>query len=190
MKKSTFIIKALLVFLISAITVIGVSYLKVILTVPGEMVLIEGEEYSYDIDSLFPISIKADTQGMLKINGKSVERPYNHIGISKPVSLSSDKGGSLKLNLRFFGIIPVKTINVDVVSNKSLVACGNTIGVKIKLDGILVIGISSVISDGQKILPVRNSGIKPGNMIIGINGREIGSIDDLVDEIEKAAVIH
>ena len=23
-------------------------------TVPGEMVLIEGEEYSYDIDSLFP----------------------------------------------------------------------------------------------------------------------------------------
>ncbi|MGB4648145.1 MAG: hypothetical protein WBH87_02485, partial [Acetivibrionales bacterium] len=109
MKKSTFIIKALLVFLISAITVIGVSYLKVILTVPGEMVLIEGEEYSYDIDSLFPISIKADTQGMLKINGKSVERPYNHIGISKPVSLSSDKGGSLKLNLRFFGIIPVKT---------------------------------------------------------------------------------
>ena len=35
MKKSTFIIKALLVFLISAITVIGVSYLKVILTVPG-----------------------------------------------------------------------------------------------------------------------------------------------------------
>ncbi|MFY9568488.1 MAG: SpoIVB peptidase [Acetivibrionales bacterium] len=186
MKKSTFIIKALLVFLISAITVIGVSYLKVILTVPGEMVLIEGEEYSYDIDSLFPISIKADTQGMLKINGKSVERPYNHIGISKPVSLSSDKGGSLKLNLRFFGIIPVKTINVDVVSNKSLVACGNTIGVKIKLDGILVIGISSVISDGQKILPVRNSGIKPGNMIIGINGREIGSIDDLVDEIEES----
>ena len=120
MKKSAFIIKALFVVLISAVAVVGVSYLKVILTVPGEMVLIEGEEYLYDIDSIFPISIKADTEGILKINGNSIESAYNHIGISKPVSLSSDKGGSLKLNLRFFGIIPVKTINVDVVSNKSL----------------------------------------------------------------------
>lgn len=186
MKKSTFIIKALFVFLISAVAVVGVSYLKVILTVPGEMVLIEGEEYLYDIDSIFPISIKADTEGILKINGESIESSYNHIGISKPVSLSSDRGGSLKLKLRFFGLIPVKTINVDVVSNKSLVACGNTIGVKIKLDGILVIGISSVVADGQKVVPVRNTGIRPGCVIVAVNDREMESIDDLVDEIVQS----
>ncbi|HPP36877.1 MAG TPA: SpoIVB peptidase [Clostridiales bacterium] len=186
MKKSAFIIKVLFILLSTAIAVTGISFMKVILTVPGEMVLIEGEEYSYDIDSLFPISIKADTQGILRINGKSVERPYNHVGISKPVSLSSDRGGSLKLNLRFFGIIPVKTVNVDVVSNKNLVACGNTIGVKIKLDGILVIGISSVISNGQKIVPARNTGIKPGSKIIAVNGKETGSIDDLADAIEQS----
>lgn len=186
MKKSAFIIKALFVVLISAVAVVGVSYLKVILTVPGEMVLVEGEEYLYDIDSIFPISIKADTEGILKINGNSIESAYNHIGISKPVSLSSDKGGSLKLNLRFFGIIPVKTINVDVVSNKSLVACGNTIGVRIKLDGILVIGISSVVSNGQKVVPVRDTGIKPGNIIVAVNDRETESIDDLVDEISQS----
>lgn len=186
MKKTTFIIKTLFIFLICAIVLIGISYLKVILTVPGELVLVEGEEYLYEFGSLFPISINADTGGIIKINGESIEKSYNHIGISKPVSLSSDKGGSLKLNLQFFGLIPVKTINVDVVSNRNLVACGNTIGVKIKLDGILVIGISSVASNGQKTVPVRNTGIRPGSVIIGVNGRETGSINDLVDEIDQS----
>ncbi len=156
------------------------------MTVPGEMVLIEGEEYSYNIDSLFPISIKADNDGILRINGKSFATPYNHIGISKPVSLSSDRDGSVKLNFRFFGIIPVRTVNVDVVSSKNLVACGNTIGVKIKLDGILVIGISNVASNGQKIIPVRNSGIRPGSIITAVNGKTVEGIEDLTDEIEHS----
>jgi stage IV sporulation protein B len=186
MRKTTFLIKALIVVVISVIAVIGVSYIKVIMTVPGEMVLIEGEEYSYNIDSLFPISIKADNDGILRINGKSFATPYNHIGISKPVSLSSDRDGSVKLNFRFFGIIPVRTVNVDVVSSKNLVACGNTIGVKIKLDGILVIGISNVASNGQKIIPVRNSGIRPGSIITAVNGKTVEGIEDLTDEIEHS----
>lgn len=183
--RKTFIKKALIVLIVSAIAVICVSYIKVLLTVPGDMVLIEGEEYSYNIDSLFPISIKADTEGILRINGKNFASPYNHIGISKPVSLSSDRDGSVKLNLKFFGVLPVKTVNVDVVSNKNLVACGNTVGVKLKLDGILVIGISDVLSNDQKIIPVRNTGIKPGNVITRINDENVDSIDDLVDVIEN-----
>ncbi len=185
MRKTTFIKKALVVLIVSALTVICVSYIKVILTVPGDMVLIEGEEYSYNIDSLFPISIKADTEGILRINGRNFESPYKHVGISKPVSLSSDKDGSLKLNVKFFGVLPVKTVNVDVVSNKNLIACGNTVGVKLKLDGILVIGISDVLSNDQKIVPVRNTGIKPGNVITRINDENVVSIEDLVDVIEN-----
>ncbi|HEX2944800.1 MAG TPA: SpoIVB peptidase [Clostridia bacterium] len=186
MRKLTFLRKALVVFAISALTAVAVSYIKVQLTVPGEMILIEGEEYTYHIDSIFPISIKADTEGIMKINGKTLESSYNPIGISKPVSISSDKGGSVRLNLRFFGILPVKTVNVDIVSNKQVVACGNTIGVKIKLDGILVIGISDVESKGQKIIPVRNSGIRPGYKIISVDDKLVGSIEELVDIIEQS----
>ena len=73
MKKTTFIIKTLFIFLICAIVLIGISYLKVILTVPGELVLVEGEEYLYEFGSLFPISINADTGGIIKINGKALK---------------------------------------------------------------------------------------------------------------------
>lgn len=187
MRKLTFLVKAFIVILFSAMAVIGVSYVKVLLTVPGEIVLIEGEEYTYNINSLFPISVSADTEGILKINGKSVETSNNRLTASKPVSFSSDKGGSVKLNLHFFGILPIKTVNVDIVSNKEVVACGNTIGVKLKLQGILVIGISDVDCNGQKIIPVRSSGIKPGNVITRINDKAVGSIDELVNAISNSA---
>ncbi len=187
MRKLTFLVKAFIVILFSAMAVIGVSYVKVLLTVPGEIVLIEGEEYTYNINSLFPISVSADTEGILRINGKSVETSNNRLTASKPVSFSSDKGGSVKLNLHFFGILPIKTVNVDIVSNKEVVACGNTIGVKLKLQGILVIGISDVDCNGQKIIPVRSSGIKPGNVITRINDKAVGSIDELVNAISNSA---
>ncbi len=184
MRKLTFLAKAFIVILFSAIAVIGVSYIKVMLTVPGEMVLIEGEEYTYNIESFFPISVSVDTEGILKINGKATS---NNLAVSKPVSLSSDKGGSVKLNLQFFGILPIKTVMVDIVPNKEVVACGNTIGVKLELQGILVIGISDVEFNGQKVVPVRNSGIKPGHVITRINDKPIESIDELVKAISNSA---
>lgn len=186
MRYPAFLRKALIVFVISVFAVIGISYIKVLLTVPDEIVLIEGENYSYNIDSLFPISIKADTEGILKINGISIEASYHPIGSSKPVSFSSDKGGSVKLNLRFFGLLPVKTVQVDIVSNNEVIACGNTIGVRLKLDGILVIGISDVENKGQKTAPVRNSGIRPGHVITRVNDKEVACIEDLISLINNS----
>jgi stage IV sporulation protein B len=187
MRKLTFLVKAFIVILFSVTAVIGVSYIKILLTVPGEMVLIEGEEYTYNIESLFPISVSVDTEGILKINGKCIEASKNRLAFSKPVSLSSDKGGSVKLNLQFFGILPIKTVMVDIVSDKEVVACGNTIGVKLELQGILVIGISDVENNGQKVVPVRGSGIKPGHVITRINDKPVESITELVDAISNSA---
>jgi len=186
MRKLTFLGKAFIVLFFSVMAVIGVSYIKVLMEVPGEMILIEGEEYTYDIESLFPISISTDSDGILKIKEKSIEASNKKIPVSSPVSLSSDRGGSVKLKLRFFGVLPIKTVNVDIVSNKVVVACGNTIGVKLKLNGILVIGISDVECDGRKVVPVRNSGIKPGHVITHINGKPVDSIEDLVSAISSS----
>ncbi len=179
--------KLLIVLALSIVGVAATAYVKVMISIPGEIVLLEGEEYSYDTGSIFPLSIKADSTGILKLNGKKIEASGSHIGISKPVSFSSDQNGSVKLNFMFFGVLPVKTVHVDVVSNKQVVACGNTVGVKLKLDGILIVGISDVEDRyGQKIIPVRNSGIKPGCVITRVNDKEIKSIDELINEIDKS----
>lgn len=186
MRQLTAFRKILIVLIVSTLAVIGAAYAKVMLTIPGEIVLIEGEEYLYNIESLFPLSIKADIDGMLKLNGRCVKTSGNHIGYTRPVSLCSDRDGSFKLNIAFFGLLPVKTVNVDVVPNKQVVACGNTIGVKLSLEGILIIGISDVESNGNKLVPVRNSGIKPGSVITHVNGKVVKDIEELADKINKS----
>lgn len=186
MRKLTTFRKIIAAFIIIASAMLCAAYTIIMLNIPGEMVLIEGEEYFYKINSIFPISIKADTEGILKLNGRQIEASGNNIGISRPVLFSSDKGGSVRLNLKFFGLLPAKTVQVDIVSNRQVTACGNTIGVRLNLDGILVIGISDVENiSGQKMIPVKNSGIKPGYIITKVNGKTMDSISELVDEIDS-----
>lgn len=179
--------KILIVLIASAFAVVGAAYIKVIFSIPGELILIQGEEYTYDFQSPFTINIKADREGIIELNGGNIKASGNNVQFSQPVSFKSIKDGSVRLNMRLFGLLPVKTVKVDIVSNKQVVACGNTIGVKLKIDGILVIGLSDVeASDGQRRLPSRDTGIKPGYIIIRVNDKVMSGIDDLIKEIDKS----
>lgn len=179
--------KILLVVLASALAVICVAYVKVIFSIPGELVLIEGEEYIYNFNSPFTVNIKADQEGIIKLNGGNIEAAGSNVQLNHPVTFKTVKDGNVILNMKIFGLLPVKTVKVDIVSYNKIAACGNTIGVKLKLDGILVIGISDVeTTDGKRELPSRDSGIKPGYVITQINGKQMKGIEDLVGEIEKS----
>lgn len=180
--------KVLIVLAASLLAVVAAAYIKVIFTFPGELTLIEGEEYVYELNSLLPIDIHADRIDLLKLNEQKVKTTAGNISVQKPVSLMPCKNGTVNLKMKFFGLLPVKSVKIDIVSNKQLVACGNTVGVKMKIDGILVIGISDVETlDGQKVLPAKDSGIRPGCLITSVNGKTLKNIEELVAEINKSA---
>jgi len=179
--------KILIVLLASVIAVICAAYVKVMFSIPSELVLVEGEEYIYNFNSPFTINIMVDKQGVIKLNGGNIKASGSDVQFLRPFSLKSVKDGSVNLKMKLFGLLPVKTVKVDTVSNRQLVACGNTVGVKIKIDGILIIGISDVDTEnGKKILPSKNSGIKPGYIIMQVNDKNMNGIDDLIGEIDKS----
>ncbi|MCX8131973.1 MAG: SpoIVB peptidase [Clostridia bacterium] len=179
--------RKLVVFLIVCFLVMFVSYLRTVFVVPGEVTLLEGEEYVYDFKSPFLVSVKADKLGVVKLNNGEVGKSGSYFRLSNPLMLKPQKNGTVSLSMRVFGLIPLRTIKVDVVPNKRIVACGNTVGVKLKINGILVIGISDVeTEDGKRVLPVRQSGIKTGDLITAVNDANVTCIDDLVREIDKS----
>jgi len=175
-----------LLFLTACTAVMTVLYIRAIFIVPGEITLLEGEDSIYKFSAPLLVNIKADKDGIINLNSGEVEASRNYLRLLRPVSLKTQKNGSVKLNLRLFGLIPLKTMKVDVVSGKNVVACGNTVGVKLSIDGILVIGISDVNTiDGKKVLPTRDTGIRPGDLIVEANGKKLETIDDLIKEIDK-----
>ncbi len=67
--------------------------------------------------------------------------------------------------------------------NIHLIPCGNTIGVKLFTDGILVVGFSEFENEfGQKTSPAKKRGVKKGDIIKKVNGKEVYSVDDFILE--------
>ncbi len=181
--------KKILIVLFASVTIsISAIYLSVLFSIPDELILIQGEEYKYDFKNPFVVNIKADQQGMLKVNGGEINAAGNNVHFARPVSFSTDKSGSVKLDMKLFGLLPVKTVKVDIVSSKQLVACGNTVGVKLDISGILVIGVSDVeTADGRKIAPSKDTGVRPGYVITEVNNNTMDNVSDLIDEIDKSS---
>lgn len=179
--------KRFFVFLAVCFTVMAISYIQTISMIPGRVTLLEGEEYVYDFKSPYLVSIEADKDGIVELRHRDIKTSGDYFSLSNPISLRTHKYGRVSLRLKAFGLIPLKTMQVDIMPNKKLAACGNTVGVKLAIDGILVIGLSDVETEnGVKALPAKESGIRPGDLIVEVNKTKPGSIDDLIKEIDKS----
>lgn len=177
--------KKLVVFLSICFIILAVSYVREIYNLPNQLTLFENQEYEYNFKSPFTVNIQADNKDMLIFESKDSKLGSSYYNLSDPIMFKAKKLGRVKLNMRLFGLIPLKTLQVDIVPYKELVACGNTIGVKLKIDGILVIGLSDIETiNRENVLPAKESGIKTGDLIIEVNGKKVDSISDLQREVE------
>ena len=104
--------------------------------------------------------------------------------------LTSDlikKDDKIKITSKLLGIFPLKDINVEFVTKKDVYVCGNTVGIKINTNGILVVGSSGVlINNNTEAYPYKNTGIQAGDFIVSINGKKIYKTSQLIDEIQNS----
>lgn len=171
------------------IVILSIIYIYALWSLPGDMILLEGEEYIYHFQNIFPIKLSpnsSNSNNAVQLKRKD-EKQTNLIKFSSPILLRTNNRGTINLHVNMFGLIPVKTIKVDVIPNIKVVACGNTIGIKLELDGILVVGMTEVETiNGKKVLPVKDTGIKPGDFIVQVNSKKMEDVNDLIAEIDAS----
>lgn len=178
--------KKLFVLLFVCICVVTLSYLQAFSVIPERLTLLEGEEYIYNFKSFYLVNIKADNNDVLRLNNSVIKANGNYLKLISPLAFKTQKKGTVNLNFRAFGLIPLKTMQVDIIPSKKLAACGNTVGVKIKMDGILVIGVSEVDTiAGNRLAPAKDGGIKTGDIIYEVNNKKLSDIRDLIKQIDK-----
>lgn len=78
--------------------------------------------------------------------------------------------------------------NAPVVAERVLVPGGQSVGVKMDVRGVLVVGLEEIESDdGEKINPGLLGGLQIGDTILEINGTEVysaGEVQSIVNEIK------
>ena len=84
-------------------------------------------------------------------------------------------GQRYQSDLKLFGVVDVKDVNVNVVKPSYVVPGGNVFGVKLYTEGVMVIGMADVDTVNGPVNPAYNAGIRKGDMIIAVDGKPVNS---------------
>ena len=158
----------ILLFVLSGI--VFLTYRTIDKQIPDSIKMIVNEEEKLNFSLPIKGQIETTTVGALSVNDKKVDKDKIKIDFAKPIKLFSNEPGSYKVKLKLFGLLSYKNIQIDVIEEKYLYPSGSSVGIKIKTDGILVLG-TGIISgkDGLNYEPALNI-LKSGDYIVSMNG--------------------
>ncbi|MGI6622152.1 MAG: SpoIVB peptidase [Clostridiaceae bacterium] len=172
--KPSFIISVLFLMLIVALTM-------TFFVIPGRITVLTGEDYTLSIR----IPLQAYCKSKILTVNSSQAKPIN--GLEKPYTIKATEEGEAELDLKIFGIIPFKTVQVRSIESQKVIASGAPIGIKLKTNGIIIINVSGVImKDGTRVIPAETAGLITGDILKRAGGKDLNSISDLIDVINNS----
>ena len=97
------------------------------------------------------------------------------------MALRAGDAGSARLTYSLLGVLPVKTVNVSVEPERVLMPGGQSVGIAIDTEGVIVVGASDL---GQTPSPIRTAGIRTGDIIKKVNGQSVESAKALTGMVD------
>jgi stage IV sporulation protein B len=115
-----------------------------------------------------------------------INEDTNSVKVSNNIFIKNSKIIKDKLEVKFLGLIPIKSVSVSKVKDLEVYPGGINVGIKISTKGVLVVGHSDINSiEGSLESPAKTSGIELGDIITKINGEEIENSRDLSKKISN-----
>ena len=109
--------------------------------------------------------------------------------VKKDDSLPAYAGSSnqtTEATIRFLETIPVKNVSLNKTERRYVALGGELIGITLKTDGVLIVGMESFSSGGNSVSPGDEAGLKIGDAVISVNGARITDNPSFTEQIEKS----
>ncbi len=90
-----------------------------------------------------------------------------------------------RTTLRLFGILPIKNVEIQRTDEIMLVPGGQAFGIRMLMDGIMVIGFGEVHSTEGLCCPAVTAGLQEGDIIQAVNHSEITSTDSFRQAVSQ-----
>src|SRR5690625_3267387 len=136
-------------------------------SIPAEMRLLPGQEVDFPLSRFFTV-VEQSAAGWLMPRERGV---------------TTVRGGDLgdtRLQVRIFGLLPVRNVRVSVVPELSVIPGGQAIGVLISARGLVVGGTLQVMDvEGNLHSPAREAGLAPGDIISQLGGQDVFSVEQV-----------
>ncbi len=132
----------------------------------------------------FSVSVESNAQKVLVLNGADTSGKIFSFFDGRPVATSP---GKARIQIRLFGFLPVKNVRVEVLPQTKLVPGGQSVGVFLNSEGVMVVG-QSIVQDqeGSRYNPAKEAGIEVGDVILKVNGQTVTSDEQVATTIDQA----
>lgn len=193
-----FLFMMLAAAMIALITVVYISYLdkipstiKIRAGVEQELdfkVPVSGEIYRVE-ETVAQVSSIPETESGVKTEqiAESMSDSVQsiHVNFTHTVKVRANEIDTYQMNLKLFGVLPYKSVDIEVIQDKMLIPSGIPIGIYVKTNGVLVVGIGEFESDeGKKVSPAKYA-LQKGDYILKADGEEIENKKQFVRLIEE-----
>ena len=137
--------------------IVVLIYVTNITSIPNKIILFNGE--SLTLNTIFGLK-KTREPLITTVSGNSGNNIINEE----------------RIKISLFNLIDVKNVSVTTIENSKVIPLGNTVGLKLYTNGVLVIRMTEI--EGKK--PYENTGIKEGDIITYINNKQVTTTEELV----------
>lgn len=158
------------------VSIVAIGFSKPVqqyIQLPKEITMFEGEEFVLHKSQTVSAQVNHDN--------KSVSLD-NH---DNTVSLNANKYGKNEMLLELAGF-PIKKVDVQVLKDFKVIPGGQSIGVKLNTVGVLVVGHHQVNTVEGRQSPGELAGVKVGDIITKINGKQIEKMSDVAPFVQEA----
>lgn len=173
-----------LVLNILAILGYGLYYYKDRL--PGEIRLITGEEQEFSFLLPFSAKIEGDSVGVLEVNRKPLEKGSITIDLSDSITMRAAEKMNATMELRLFGIFPLKKVEISAMTPQSVIVGGTAIGIHVETNGVLVLGTTSVAGEDKMTYEPAGNRLKSGDYIVEADRKTISRKEDLMQLLKES----
>jgi len=141
--------------------------------IPGEFII--AENTPVDLGYVFS----------LKENKENAEKRTAAVNLSGNGSAPAEEAERLA-QVKLFGTFPVKTAKITAGERRYVTVSGEIFGLRIYSDGLIVVGVDKVETEEGIVSPAEISGLKTGDIIKSVNGKEMKRVNEFTRIIEKS----
>lgn len=169
-----------LILLIISFTVS--AQFRQIYALPSQMRIMQGETALFQVNYPLTVNVSADLNHSINLNAKGSDDFF-----SRPVFLEPVQLGQATVDFKLLGFIPIKQVQVDILPPLKMVVGGQSIGVVLHSNGVIVVGSSAVLSENDSYVdPAKAAGIQVGDVILEINQRKVNTDREVAEIIDAS----
>lgn len=164
------------------VALMAAVYMNYWVKVPSTIKIRAGIEQELD----FHVPASGEIYQKEAVESLSTQVESLHVDFSKGVTVKANQIDNYQMDLKLFGVLPYKSVDIEVIQDTMLIPAGIPIGIYVKTDGVLVVGIGEFENTkGETVAPAKYI-LQTGDYILKVNGEEVENKKQFIQMITQS----